>query len=219
MSDGILNVRESTQPQKEHVEPQHQSSSSGDRLLLEHTYDGIQEYDNPMPRWWKITFWATAIFGFGYWLHYHWGGDGVSVAQAYAQEMRAVAASEAARALESDEVTEESLAALLKDPAQLEIGQKKYAAVCAACHAAQGEGLIGPNLTDLYSLHGEGKLMDIYKVVSDGVVDKGMPAWARTMSSAELKGVVAYVGSLRGKNLPGKEPQGQAFVLSPPDTP
>jgi cytochrome c oxidase cbb3-type subunit III len=79
---------------------------------------------------------------------------------------------------------------------------------CAQCHAEDGRGNIGPNLTDHYWIHGQGKLLDIYEVVHDGVPAKGMPAWSRQLSPAELAKVTAFVGSIRGKNLPGKGPEG-----------
>ena len=49
-----------------------------------HEYDGITEYDNPMPGWWKATFWATFVFSLGYLFHYVVAGKGESVAEAYA---------------------------------------------------------------------------------------------------------------------------------------
>ena len=75
-------------------------------------------------------------------------------------------------------------------------------------HAEQGQGNIGPNLTDDHWLHGKGTLMDIYGTVHDGVPQKGMPAWSRQLTPAELTKVVAFVGTLRGKDLPGKAPEG-----------
>jgi cytochrome c oxidase cbb3-type subunit 3 len=79
---------------------------------------------------------------------------------------------------------------------------------CSPCHGAEGQGLIGPNLTDEYWLHG-GKLMNIHRTVSEGVPAKGMPSWQMQLSPIELRKVVAFVGSeLRDKHLPGKPPEG-----------
>jgi cytochrome c oxidase cbb3-type subunit 3 len=49
-------------------------SHSGDPQTL-HSYDGIQEYDNPLPGWWKWLFLATFIFSIFYWLYFHTGAQ------------------------------------------------------------------------------------------------------------------------------------------------
>jgi cytochrome c oxidase cbb3-type subunit 3 len=89
-------------------------------------------------------------------------------------------------------------------------GQAVFAGKCAACHGAEGQGLIGPNLTDKFWIHGKGLRADILKTVSDGVVEKGMPAWAAMLKEEELFAVVGYVYSLRANPKAGKEPQGAA---------
>lgn len=174
--------------------------------LLEHEYDGIVEYDNPMPGWWVWSFWASVLFSVGYLFHY-WAGNGVSVEDSYEAEMAVVRAERAQQAL-AQAVTEESLEQVLADQASLAEGSTVYASRCAPCHADKGQGLIGPNLTDAHWLHGGGRLMDIYKVVAEGVLEKGMPAWDRQLTPAELRQVVAFVGSIRGTNVPGKAPEG-----------
>jgi len=87
-----------------------------------------------------------------------------------------------------------------------------FTARCAACHAAEGQGLIGPNLTDDHCIHGEGGLMDIYQVISHGVPTKGMPAWELQLKPIEVRKLAAYVFTLRGKNLPGKAPEGHPIA-------
>jgi cytochrome c oxidase cbb3-type subunit III len=97
---------------------------------------------------------------------------------------------------------------VMADGTSLEAGKAVFQARCASCHAEKGQGLIGPNLTDDAWIHGQGTLLDIYGTVNAGVLDKGMPAWGRQLSPLELRTVVAFVGSLRGTHVPGKEPQG-----------
>ncbi|HLV65068.1 MAG TPA: cbb3-type cytochrome c oxidase N-terminal domain-containing protein [Polyangiaceae bacterium] len=174
--------------------------------VLEHVYDGIQEYDNPLPRWWVLFFWGSFWFSVGYVLWYHVFDRGASVAESYEAEMQVVRAELARRAL-SERVSEESLSGLVQDSGTLEAGKAVYEARCLPCHGARGEGLIGPNLTDSHFIHG-GSLLSIYEVVSKGVADKGMPAWSEQLRPEELKRVVAFVGSLKGQNLPGKAPEG-----------
>jgi cytochrome c oxidase cbb3-type subunit 3 len=100
--------------------------------------------------------------------------------------------------------------ALVKDPEALKQGKESFSTKCAACHAADGGGLVGPNLTDHFWINGKGELNDIYKVVRNGVLDKGMPAWGALMSDSELNSVVAYVKTLEGtKPITAKSPQGE----------
>ena len=79
---------------------------------------------------------------------------------------------------------------------------------CAPCHRPDGGGLIGPNLTDDYWLHG-GRPTEILQTITDGVLDKGMPPWGKTLKPEQLTAVAAYVLSLHGTNPPNpKAPQG-----------
>lgn len=177
--------------------------------LTHHIYDGIREYDNPMPAWWKRIFWGTFVFSIAYFLAYQCG-DGVSVEEAYRAEVKEAQALAAAQALREGSVTEAVLAGIMNDAGSVAEGQAKFATTCVACHGPNGGGIIGPNLTDPYWLHGRGTLMDIYKVVSEGVLDKGMPAWSKQMSETQVRQVVAFVGTLRNRNVAGgKPPQGE----------
>lgn len=188
-----------------------EDSSKGARYednVLEHCYDGIEEYDNPLPAWWVNIFWATFVFAILYYFHYHISGQGASVQEAYAEEVAAFEAEQAKRAMK-DTVSEESLARLAANTGAVAAGREVYQARCQACHADGGQGLIGPNLTDAYWLHGKGTLMDIYGVVRDGAPAKGMPAWGRQLSPTELRQVVAFAGTLRGAELAGKAPEGE----------
>lgn len=187
--------------------PKAEPAPAREDILLDHEYDGILEYDNPMPAWWKNMFWASFVFSLGYLFWYHLGGNGVSVEAAYeadVAEARALAAKDAL----SQAVSEESLAQLVADQSSLGEAATKFAGVCSPCHGDKGQGLIGPNLTDDHWLHGSGSLMDIYEVVAKGVPEKGMPPWERQLSPEELRKVVAFVGSMRGTQVPGKGPEG-----------
>src|SRR5690606_17572703 len=64
-------------------------------MLLEDEYDGILEYDNPRPAWWKNIFWGSFVFSLGYLFWFHLGGNGGSVQDEYESEVgvaRALAA-------------------------------------------------------------------------------------------------------------------------------
>ena len=177
-------------------------------ILLDHAYDGIQEYDNPLPRWWVWIFWGSFYFAIAYVVHYHLTGNGQSVAQAYTEDMQLFREQQAKLAM-GNEVTEESLTKLMQNESLVADAKTTFARHCVQCHGPEGAGLIGPNLTDNSWIHGEGKLMDIYQTISKGVLSKGMPAWERQLRPIELGKLTAYVGTLRGKNLPGRPPEGK----------
>jgi cytochrome c oxidase cbb3-type subunit III len=175
---------------------------------MDHEYDGIQEFDNPLPRWWVNIFWGSFVFALGYIGYYHLSGRGESVAQEYVSEVAVAREVEAKRAM-GDKISEESLAQLASNAGLMQDARAIFEARCVQCHKERGQGGIGPNLTDGYWIHGKGKLMDIYGVVNEGVQAKGMPAWGRQLTPIELGKVVAYVGTLRNTNVPGKAPEGQ----------
>jgi cytochrome c oxidase cbb3-type subunit 3 len=190
--------------------PEAPSAAQGDPShgsLLEHEYDGIREYDNPMPRWWVWMFAGSFFFSVAYFFHYHVSHNGVSVAQAYEHEVREARALEAQRSM-GEPVSEDSLAKLMVDAESMSAANVIFSQRCAACHGDRGQGLIGPNLTDDSWVHGAGGLGDIYRVVEAGVAAKGMPAWGRLLSPAELRRVSAFVGTLRGTNVPGRAAEG-----------
>ncbi len=181
-------------------------SSSQDKLL-EHEYDGIREYDNPLPRWWVWIFAGSFWFSVAYFFHYHISPNGQSVLAAYEADVREAREVEAKATL-AQPVTEESLGKLMADPALMADAQLLFSARCVACHADKAQGAIGPNLTDDAWIHGAGSLTDIYCTINAGVPAKGMPAWGRQLSPIELRKVAAFVGTQRGKNVPGKAPEG-----------
>jgi cytochrome c oxidase cbb3-type subunit 3 len=183
------------------------NADTDEENLLHHEYDGIREYDNPLPGWWKKIWFLSFLFSIGYFVHYHLTGNGTSVEQDYTLEMSA-AREERAKALVGTKVTREGLEKLMADPALMGDASRVFTERCAPCHADRGQGLIGPNLTDKYWLHGSGSLMDIYELVNQGVPDKGMPAWGTQLSPAEVQKLAALVGSYRALDLPGKAPQG-----------
>jgi cytochrome c oxidase cbb3-type subunit 3 len=180
--------------------------------LTSHSYDGILEYDNPMPAWWRRMFWATFAFSIGYFVHFQLTGNGASVEQSYAEDMRLFRELQAAQSL-GDKVTEEGLTRLMNDATLMRDARTVFLARCVQCHNDRGQGNIGPNLTDDYWLNGGGKLEDIYEIVSNGRTMKGMPNWSQKLRPLELAQVVAYVGTLRHTNVPGKAPQGNYLVV------
>lgn len=175
--------------------------------LIEHTYDGIQEYDNPLPRWWVYLFWATIVFSILYSLNIIPGvGVGQGRIASYEGDM---AAWRAAHPQDAGGASPEQLAALASDPSALAMGKQVFATNCASCHRADGGGMIGPNLTDEHWIHG-GTLPEIEKIIIDGVLAKGMPNWGKLLKPDQVNAVTVYVASLKGTNPPNpKPPEGQ----------
>jgi cytochrome c oxidase cbb3-type subunit III len=182
------------------------SDGDHDRLLA-HEYDGIEEYDNPLPGWWVWIFWATIIFSLGYWLYYQIG-PGPSVIAQYDADVRAAVERQAKLAPTAGAATDETIAVLVKNPQAMVAAKDIFAARCLACHGPQGQGLIGPNLTDDYWLHG-GRPTEILRTITEGVPEKGMVPWKDQLKPEELQMMAAYVLSLAGTNPPNpKAPQG-----------
>ena len=179
--------------------------------LTNHEYDGIQEYDNPLPTWWLATFLATIIFSFLYFIHYEFGG-GQNLQQELVVKMTEIEKLQSNKKINTpqNQITEETYLKAASDLEALSQGKAVYDGKCAACHGDQGQGLVGPNLTDNYWLHGQGQLTQVAEVISVGVPEKGMPPWGTMLKENEMLHLVAYVHSLHGKNPPNaKAPQGE----------
>lgn len=179
-----------------------------DGQLLDHQYDGIQEFDNPLPGWWSAFFIITIVFSGGYLFWYHLGGPGKSVDQVYAADFKAYEQQRIEReANDVNAVSEASLAAAATSPDMLKRGQEIFIATCASCHKEDGSGLIGPNLTDANQKHGTTR-KDIFMTVQNGVPNTAMVPWSAQLKPAEVVAVAAYVATLRNHPKPGKEPEG-----------
>lgn len=171
---------------------------------VKHVYDGIEEQDNLMPNWWLGILFASIVFAFAYWTYYEVykaapGPDGE-----YKHELAALEANRPKQA----PVDDASLLSLANDETLVRGGQEVFTTNCAACHGMNGQGVIGPNLTDKYWLHG-GRPSDIQKVITAGVLEKGMPGWERTLGVDRVKQVTAFLLTVRNKDVEGgKPPQG-----------
>ena len=185
------------------------SNDPKDPLLLDHNYDGIQELDNQLPRWWVWLFYITIIYSAVYLVYYHVTRTGDLQTAEYDKEMKA------GNALKTAAMGnfESSIPSLLpsKDGAVIESGRQIYVKFCAPCHRADGGGLVGPNLTDDYWIHGS-SYADTVKVIWDGVPAKGMITWKAVLKPDEIQSVASYLYTLRGAKLatPGKPPENQA---------
>ncbi|MBE9398239.1 cytochrome-c oxidase, cbb3-type subunit III [Pontibacterium sp. N1Y112] len=168
---------------------------------LGHEFDGIEEYDNPLPRWWFQMFMATVIFSLGYLVLYPglgnfqgllgWSSTGQwQEEMAHAEEQyKPVFAKYAAMSVEE-----------LQQPgneAGLKMGQRMFANNCALCHGSTGSGSYGfPNLTDTDWLYG-GDPATIQTTIAHGR-QGGMPPWGAVLGEEGIRDVTSYVLSLSG---------------------
>jgi cytochrome c oxidase cbb3-type subunit III len=186
-------------------------------ILLDHNYDGIQELDNHLPPWWKWLFYITIIWGVIYFFVYHVSGSLPLMHEEYEIVMAdAKAAKEAQMALAGNNIDETNVERTT-DPAILAKGKVIYDRSCVPCHAPEGQGLIGPNFTDNYWIHG-GSINDVFKTIKYGVPQKGMISWQSQLSPSDMSDVANYILSFVGttpKNPPA--PKGPEGIEYKPD--
>lgn len=175
--------------------------------LLDHDYDGIQELDNDLPPWWLYLFYFTIGWAIVYVIYFHVLGIGELQHQEYQSELQAEAVRLEAMAAKQ-QASDPSALMAFTDAENLESGKEVYMLNCLPCHGQNGEGTIGPNMTDEYWIHG-GTMPDIVKVINVGVPAKGMIAWKPVLTPMQIKQVASYILSLQGTNPPnGKAPEG-----------
>ncbi|UWQ78574.1 cytochrome-c oxidase, cbb3-type subunit III [Leisingera sp. S132] len=190
----------------------------GDPNTTGHEWDGIEEFDNPMPRWWLWTFYATIIWGVLYTIAYPaWplingataGVLGWSTRADVAAEITAV---EEANAPVNAKLEAAELTAIAEDPElgsyAVSAGSAVFKTWCAQCHGSGAAGAKGyPNLLDDDWLWG-GSVEDIHATITHGIRNEDsdearyseMPAFGRDelLEKEEISQVVNYVMSLSG---------------------
>jgi cytochrome c oxidase cbb3-type subunit III len=182
------------------VESEHQ-------LLLDHDYDGIKELDSQIPPWFLWLFYITIFFSIVYMLDYHVFNTSPLQDAEYQLQVKQAEIDRAALISSGAFLNEESVT-LLTDQAALDAGKQIFITNCVACHAPDGGGLVGPNLTDDYWIHGGG-IKNIFKTIKYGVVAKGMISWQTQLSPNQIQDVGSYIVSLHGtKPANPKQPEG-----------
>lgn len=181
------------------------------QLIHGHNYDGIQELNNPLPRWWQIIFYCTIIFAAGYYYHYEFGG-GPSSDQELTADLNEIANRQHQAEQQAPQFSAEDVKALLNDPESLKAGAAEFGSKCAACHGDKGQGIIGPNLTDNAWIHGDGSVLAISQVIKTGVAEKGMPPWEAMIKPKLILQIAAFIRSINGTHpANGKAPEGQVY--------
>ncbi|MDI9256724.1 cbb3-type cytochrome c oxidase N-terminal domain-containing protein [Flavobacterium sedimenticola] len=182
-------------------------------VMLEHDYDGIKELDNVLPPWWVYLFYITIIFSIVYLVRFHVMGD-YNQAQEFDQEVAAAKLEIEKNQLiaPKEEITLDKVT-MLTDAESLAKGKEIFANACAACHKADGGGVVGPNLTDEYWINGGG-IKNVFKLIAEGSKNNPtMVGWAKTLGTKEVQKVASYVMSLQGTKPAGaKAPEGEKWV-------
>jgi cytochrome c oxidase cbb3-type subunit 3 len=179
-------------------------------ILMDHEYDGIRELDNRIPPWFHGLFWGSIVFGIVYMIQYHVIGSGDVQKEEYVAEMKA-AANERELLVRSGAFINEETVSFKKDESSLASGKDIFDKNCATCHGFNGEGLVGPNLTDDYWIHGGG-IKNIFKVIKYGVQAKGMISWEGQLAPNQMQDVASYIMTLHGTDPPNqKQPEGEKW--------
>jgi cytochrome c oxidase cbb3-type subunit 3 len=175
-------------------------------ILMDHEYDGIQELDNNLPPWWVWGFYITIFFSFIYILNYHIFQTSDLQIKAYDKEM-AQAQKDIDAYLKSQAMNvDETNVTKLTDAAALGEGKTIFTTNCTTCHK-DGQGDIGPNLTDKFWIYGN-DIKTVFGTIKNGTAN-GMPDHASKLNPVELQKVASYVLSMKYKE--GKAPQGTEY--------
>jgi cytochrome c oxidase cbb3-type subunit 3 len=173
-------------------------------ILMHHEYDGIKELDNNLPPWWVWGFYFTIGFALIYLVNYHVLGTGDLQYAEYDKEM-AQAKKEVSAYLDKMAMNvDENTATLMTESKDLSAGKTLYDVNCVTCHNPDGEGNVGPNLTDKNWIYGY-DIKEVFKTVKNGT-PKGMPDHKSKMNPVQIQQVSSYVLSLPEKK--GKTAEG-----------
>ena len=199
-----------------------------------HEFDGIEELNNPLPKWWTYMFFATFVWSVYYLAAYpglgNWEGLGkwtssnqgiTSLAESKEATEQALANGENVQLdqefIAADErfgpifesYAKQDIEALVKDEKALEIGQRLFSQNCAQCHGSDARGGLGfPNLTDKDWLYG-GTPDKIKETLLYGRV-AAMPPWGDALGEQGIKEVTAHVLSLSGRTVNQKDAEAGA---------
>ncbi len=183
-----------------------------------HSWDGVEEFNNPLPRWWLITFYLTIIWGIGYIIAYpaipliNGATPGLLGYSSRAEVQKDIDEVNARNAPLVERVNQLELAAIAGDEEvgsfAVNGGRAVFATFCSQCHGSGAAGALGyPNLLDNDWLWG-GTVEDIYETISVGIrsdtnIDtrfSQMPAFGEFLSKEEIGVLAQEVSAFSGIN-------------------
>lgn len=179
-------------------------------ILRPHEYDGIKEYDQKLPNWWLATWYITMVWFVLAWAAYYqlgWGRSPTAEVEASLAKIAEVQQ----QALQN--ITDEKLWDMSRDPKVVAAGQATYATTCVACHGPDlsgklaGAKLPGLPLMDQEWKHGH-EPVKLLNIIRRGAPDvtKGMPPWEPQLGLQRVTEVLAFILS--------KHQQGEPFTLA-----
>lgn len=175
---------------------------------LSHVYDGIQEFDNPLPRWWFMLFVGTIVFAVGYLVLYPGMGNWKGILPGYEggwtstkQYDREIVKADEKYGPIFAKYAAMSIEDVAKDDDALKMGGRLFASHCSVCHGSDAKGAHGfPNLTDNDWIWG-GEPATIKASILNGRM-AAMPGWEAALGNEGVKNVTGYVRSLSGLKNP-----------------
>lgn len=183
--------------------------------LLDHDADGIREYDNDLPRWWLYGFYFTIVCAVFYLYYYHayvgpewnflWYKTKAGAEAEYKKEL-----ADARIRYGKGEIEVEEEYTLRTDAQSLKRGEMIFNGpgnLCYTCHRQDLGGLVGPNLTDEYWIHGGG-FKNVMNSVKTGFPDRGMLPYGNNskLTQEDLVNLASYIISKQGSNPSGPKP-------------
>jgi len=178
------------------------SKNTGPDATTGHVYDGIEEYDNPLPAWWFYMFVFSIIFAIGYLIFYPGMGNykGVLNWTQVGQWQGEVDKAEKKYGALFAQFREMPVEQVAQDKKALKMGQRMFANNCSQCHGGDARGSYGfPNLTDEEWLYG-GSAEAIKTSIVSGRAGL-MPSWEAALGEQGIDSVSDYVLSLSGRDV------------------
>lgn len=185
-------------------------------ILTDHDYDGIKELDNNLPPWWLWGFYLSIVFAVVYVIRFHVVNTAPLQGDEFTLEMTAAEEDVKAYLATAANLVDESNVVALTGESDLAKGKEIYNTNCVACHAADGGGLVGPNLTDEYWIHGGG-IANIFKTIKYGVPAKGMISWKDQLNPGQMQAVASYIMTLQGTT-PASPKAAEGNLYQPQET-
>ena len=183
---------------------------------LGHDYDGIRELDNRLPPWWLYGFYVSILVAAIYIWRYHIAETAPLSKQEFEIAMQKAEVQKAAYLAKTASNVDENTVVFLNEPTALSAGKNNFVQMCAACHGKEGQGGVGPNLTDDYWING-GSMSDIFKTIKYGKPEKGMKSWQDDYSPVQIAQLSSFIKSLHGTKPPNpKEQQGELYKEAAP---